>query len=589
MPFRLALLAALVAAPALAQPVPTRVDAPYPVVASLSPDALQVALGRVACGAEPCVELVDWPAVLRSDALAVTAVATPPGGPRVVVRAWVPGTLTGEKRPDRIVPASAEERAWNGARRWDWSVFGQHAAYVEAAPGRSVEVAAARSPEAVDAALRAVDVAALREAPPATAYVLPRSKRVFWTEAKAAEAAQDERPRFVPLVPPAQLQALLPTIEERVWADVESGFTAYARPRSPQDNAATPAAYALLDIPSLTGGGRSVPEARLWLRSVDPDAAPPEPATYDGYRTRRTTVRGVPALVSEAIAPDGTPLSPLPKGAFPPTLLLLGSGREVSVESADSALAVRLLDALSFGAIRKAPAEPLPFAQVGHRYDRGVGTAFVGAYAAPGQPGVVRAGVVRARSEGGAEAGFEVEFALAPGAYASSPNVVGGCLGANADALEYATAVLAAFVLVTDRPVDPCVGVGAPDYPASPAAELARAGGLVLLQDHGPADQTPLLWLESWPALRHSLLPAWALPLAPASPPARRAVGPYDALAASLTTEGGRVPGAPFAAEALFFEAGDRLLSVVAAAPTPAAARARADAFAAALHLPTAD
>ena len=507
MPFRLTLLAALAAAPALAQPAASRVDAPYPVAASLSPDALQASLGGVACGAEPCVELVDWPAVLRSDALAVTAVATPPDGPRVVVRAWVPGTLADEKRPDRAVPASAEERAWNGARRWDWSVFGQHAAYVEAAPGRSVEVAAARSPEAVEAALRAVDVAALRTAPPATAYVLPRSKRVFWTQAEAAEAAREDRPRFVPLVPPARLQALLPTIEERVWADVESGFTAYARSRSFQDNTALPAAYALLDFPSLTGG-QSAPDARLWLRSVDPEAAPPEPATYDGYRTRRATVRGVPALVSEGLARDGTPLPA--EDAFAPTLLLLGNGREVSVEGADSALVVRLLDALSFDALQAAPAELLPFAQVSRGYERGVGTAFTGAYAAPGQPGVVRA-----RPEDGTAAGFEVEFALPPGAYASSPGAVGGCLGANAEALEYATAVLAAFVLVTDRPVDPCVGAGAPDYPASPAAEIARQGGLVLLQDHGPADQTPLLWLDSWPALRHSLSAGVGAPARP--------------------------------------------------------------------------
>ena len=569
---RLALLLAFAAAPALAQSAASRIDAPYPVPASLAPEDLAAALGGV-CEAAPCVEIVDHPRVLRDEALAVTAVATPPGGPRVVARAWVPGALPEEKRPDRIVPATATERLWNGARRWDWSVFGQHAAYVEAAPGRSLEVAAAASRDAVDAALAAADVDALREAPPATAYVVPRSKQVFWSEAAAAEAAAAERPRYVALVPADRLATLLPQTEETGGAKIESGSARYAPYPQTPDDPVTPTTYAHLIVPGGRGTGRGG-AAEFSVYSRDPDAAPAEPISATDYRTRRTTLRGYPALVTEGLAPDGTALPPYTEGSFPPTLLQLGGGREVSVGGTDSLLVVRLLDAFDVDALRSAPARPMPFAQSGP-YGRGAGTAYVGAYEAPGRAGVVRAASGR---------GVEAEFVLPPGAFASSPGAVGGCLGANPEALEYATTVEAAFVLVTPRPVAPCAGVGAPDYPASPAAELAREGGFVLLQDHGPSDALPLAWVETWPALRHGLLPAWAFPLAPAGPPERRAAGPYDVLAAPFTTDGGRVPGAPFAAEALFFEAGGHLLSVVAAAATPAAARAQAAAFAASLQ-----
>ena len=562
-----------------------RVNAPYAVPAALSPSTLMGALDRVSCRqSDPCVVVREAPSTFYDDALLVVVAAEPSEGPGMLVRAWLPELLPDDEHPRNAVPASATETAWRGVRRWDWSVFGRHAAYVEIASGRSVETGTAESRAAVDNALDRVDIERLQNAPDEPAYVLPLSRRLYWSPEEAQKAAAEERARFVSLILPTTLENLLPDAPENEWEVLtSSGFVPFYT-----GGESIPSSYAELAVHK-EAGPLSIPDARITLLNFGPHL---EDDVERG--DRRTTVTGYPALVYDSTDATYTLSSPLlydqvsravESGAIarPDSVQLIdvavGEGRHVHAAGADTALAARLLRAVPFKMLAEVPSRQVAFAQR-TRYVSSSTDPFVGVHALPGSPDRVRA--VSAH-------GSAVEFTLASDQFVSSPAASTPCPHAIprdflvSDGIRHRSEL----AVLTSLSVDPCVGFAADGYPDSQAAVLARERGLVVVEEHGPIEQFPLAWVSSWPALRHALLPTWALPLMPSGPPEQRKAGPHQVLSYSLASDGERIPGAFFAVEALFLNLDGRLVSVVAAASTPADARNRADALAATLRTVT--
>ena len=531
-----------------------RVNAPFRVEAVLAPADLVEALAGV-CGAA-CVEILEVPRGWDGARQLAAAVATPPDGPPVTARAWRPGTLDADDRPGADVPQRAVPTAWRGGQRHDWEVFGRHSAFVDLAPGRTLEAGPAASRAALDAALDEVRTDLLTQ-PARSAFVVPGAVDLWWTAEQAAEAARRARPRVLARVPLDALQAALPvldTLNARAYVTAGPFGDALA-------HVANLAVYPDGYVERTMENGPP-PLAQLLLVSTD---AEPDTLAAPGW------VRGYPAREYAAERPRWAYYGPRVYSSSDPAPteqplvravdVRVAPGRIARVIGPDTLVADRLLATVDLAALA-GPATARAVESPELAYARAA-TPYRGVYADDREPGTVVA------VEDGAA---PVRFTLPADRYAVG--VTSYCPAAGVGEL---------LAAVASQPLAPCAGFSAQAYPESEAADLARSGGLVVVREHGPSAAVRLAWAVSWPAYRRSLLPAWAIPLAPDGEPERRRVGEWDALAVSALSDGTRVPGAPFAAYALFIDLDGRLVSVVGADASPGAARALAESLAATL------
>ena len=322
--------------------------------------------------------------------------------------------------------------------------------------------------------------------------------------------------------------------------------------------------------------------------SVPPPPAPPGPPAPPSEPSIGIEEIELDMTMPVSPPPPGSPrdvppppvLGPPPRPAadpYPQTAFLLSEVVRAEVRGIDSVAVAQLLDALDLDAV--AAVQPREVLKAADRYGRQ--QAFAGAALLERDPRAARV-LPEARRSMAVVTSHGVGVMLGPeaGRFVASPVSV-RCPFPPERAAYDAASPQGVLAVVSARPLDPCVAVGAPRYPASDAAEAAGAGAFAVVEDLGLAAATPERWLRSWDARRHALLPTWALPMEPAAEARERRVGPHRAVAYPLSQ--GRVPVPALAAEALFFPVGDRLVSVVGVAVSAEEARAVAESVAAAL------
>ena len=549
---------------------------------------------------------------------------------------WDPANLEPGTLRTLLVPEYVEEELGG---RWAWDDgYGSSTVYVEAVPGRAALVQAYGEGTTAEDGLAVVDLAALAALPAQPSFLDPADRSIHWSLAEAVQHAEAQRPSATYLVAPERLAALLPELEiEGLQRNVRSGYARYgARQPWSDGGPEVTAAYATLRFdPPDERGYRSW--AEVTLVGLEPDAereAAVQAGLAEGERLERVTVRGraalrldpswmpppppappppppappsspppPPAPPSEPpIDPDEieldlmAPVSPPPPGSprdvppppvpgppprpaadpYPQTAFLLSEAVRAEVRGIDSVAAAQLLYALDFDAL--AAVRPREVLKGADRYGRQ--QAFAGA--ALLERDARGAVLPEARRAVAVVTGHGVGVRLGPeaGRFVASPVGV-RCPSPPARGAYDAADPQGVLAVVSARPMDPCVAVGAPRYPASDAAEAAGAGAFAVVEDLGLAAATPERWLRSWDARRHALLPMWALPMEPAAEARERRVGAHQAVAYPLGR--GRVPVPALAAEAFFFPVGDRLVSVVGVAASAEEARAVAESVAAAL------
>ncbi len=259
---------------------------------------------------------------------------------------------------------------------------------------------------------------------------------------------------------------------------------------------------------------------------------------------------------SVALPPPPAP-APAPKAQprYPKTTFLLGDGVRVVVGGRDSTLAARAVEALNLSGMARARTEIEP----------AVSGTFVGAFE-------TGEGTVRVYDRFGHSVGLRPSR----GMLVTGVAAIDGCAGADGLGLTHSykgEGAQGTIAVLSRRALDPCTAF-ATAYPQSTVPQTVRDEPLALIRDHGDADATPLAWLQTWPALRHSLLPLWALPLAPEAEATRsRRAELGETITVALSIEPERGLDGPLAAEATFFVYRGRLMSVVAAGADRRAAR----------------
>ena len=606
------MLALLATAPADAQDAALpRLSPPIESLRGVPPDALGSALSDAVCSErqkkreEACyqpMELIEELAAARATGVQASLLGEDDYVVGIVqLFGWDPANLEAGTLQALLVPEYVEE---GPEGRWAWDDgYGTTTVYAEAAPGRAALVQVYGEGATAEAELAVVDLGALAALPAQPSFLDPADRTIYWSLAEAAAHAEAQRPSAAYYVSPERLAALLPGLEiEGLQRNVRTGHARYGgwQPWSDGGPEVT-AAYATLRFdPPRDRGYRSW--AEVTLIGLEPDAereAAVQAGLAEGERLERVAVRGREALRLDpdwmpppappppppppppappaspskpTIDPDfieldmvvppsspspGSPRDvppppmpgPPPRPAadpFPQTAFLLSDAVRAEVRGIDSVAVAQLLDALDLDAA--AAVRPREVLMGADRYGRQrpyAGAALLERDARGAVLPEARRAVAVTTSHG-----VGVKLGPEAGRFVASPVGV-RCPSPPERAAYDAAAPQGVLAVVSARPLDPCVAVGAPRYPASDAAVAAGAGAFAVVEDLGLAAATPERWLRSWDARRHALLPTWALPMEPAAEARDRRVGPHRAVAYPLGK--GRVPVPALAAEALFF------------------------------------